>query len=76
MAKENDNRVEGFLDSKLGLWTRLLFWREELSSHLCQLYDKQSQENGNDETAWENALKDFGDVNDISERPVGAGKTG
>ena len=69
MAKEIDNKIESFLDSSLGRWTRLLFWREELlSSHLRQLYDKQLQENENHETAWENTLKDFGDVNHISEK--------
>jgi hypothetical protein len=68
MANENDNRIEDFLDSTLGRWTRLLFWREEISCHLQQLYAKQLEGNENHERAWENAIKDFGDVNDISEK--------
>lgn len=59
-------KVESYLDGKLGRWTRLLPWRHELSDHLQQEYENKLTTTDDQESAWKNALKEFGDIDEVS----------
>ncbi len=59
-------KVESYLDGRLGRWTRLLPWRHELSDHLQQEYENKLTATDDQETAWQNALEAFGDIDEVS----------
>ena len=59
-------KVESYLDGRLGRWTRLLPWRHELSDHLQQEYENKLTATDDQEAAWGKALKEFGDIDEVS----------
>lgn len=64
---EINTRIAQFLDQKLGRWTRLLSWREELADHLQGLYLTKLKGCGDGDRAWDETLYAFGDIDQISE---------
>ena len=69
MRPEITSIIESHLDKQLGLWTRLLPWRREIAIHLEQAYEaSQADTSGsrNDDSAWQMALADFGDVQSVA----------
>ncbi|MEM9644613.1 MAG: hypothetical protein AAF989_06445 [Planctomycetota bacterium] len=68
MRSELDRRIERHLDTHLGLWTRLLPWREELATHIEENYLSRSVEEFSsiDEVCWAQSIGDFGDLKQIA----------
>ena len=71
MQREIQGRIECHLDNQLGFWSRLMPWRRELVTHLEEAYEnncQQPMEKGVDETSWQAALDNLGDLKIVSQQ--------